>query len=74
MSNDVAPDGMIFVCMACGKSSTTRYGFTGDDPGPYKSTADPGWDESCMMNASLITKRAYEEWRAYHPTTRAGSK
>lgn len=50
----MAPDGSVFVCSACGKVSTTRYGFTGSDPGPYTSTASPGWDASCAMHAVLI--------------------
>lgn len=45
--NTQAADGHLFVCCACGKTSTRRYGF--DEDG--KSTATPGWDESCMLNA-----------------------
>lgn len=45
--NEFAKDGHLFVCRACGKTSTTRYGFDADN----KSTASPGWDESCMLNA-----------------------
>ena len=41
-----APSGHIYVCGACGKTSTTRYGFDG--------TAMDGWDESCAMNAVLV--------------------
>ena len=48
MSYDTARDGHLFVCCACGKVSTTRYGF---DATTNKSTAAPGWDESCMLNA-----------------------
>lgn len=44
--NAKAADGNVFVCCACGKTATTAYGF--DDNG---STASPGWDESCAMNA-----------------------
>ena len=52
MSNETAKPGHIFVCCACGKTSTTRYGF--ETAGPFattKGTASPGWDESCMLNA-----------------------
>jgi hypothetical protein len=41
---DDAPDGAIFVCGACGKTSKSIYG---DD------TKFGGWDESCMLNAVL---------------------
>jgi hypothetical protein len=50
MPNQVAKEGHLFVCLACGKTSTTSYGF--DDTG--QSTASPGWDESCMLNAEEI--------------------
>jgi hypothetical protein len=52
MSNETARPGFLFVCCACGKASTTSYGF--ETVGPFatgKSTASPGWDESCMLNA-----------------------
>jgi len=38
----IAPEGQVFVCGACGKTSNDRYG----DP-------SSGWDESCMLNAVL---------------------
>jgi hypothetical protein len=50
--NVIADDDHLYVCCACGKTSTTAYGF--DDAGA--STASPGWDESCMMNAQLVLK------------------
>jgi hypothetical protein len=50
--NRIAPDDSLYVCCACGKTSTTEYGF--DETG--KSTASPGWDESCMLNANLFPK------------------
>ncbi len=46
MSNETAKPDHLFVCCACGKTSTTRYGFDATS-----STASPGWDESCMLNA-----------------------
>lgn len=48
MANETARDGHLFVCCACGRTSSTRYGFDENN----KSTATPGWDESCMLNAS----------------------
>jgi hypothetical protein len=56
MSNEAAADGNLFVCCACGKVSTTRYGFEQTAQGEYKSTASKGWDESCMLNASEFPK------------------
>ncbi len=44
-----APEGQVYVCGACGKTSPTRYGFDDAD----RNVADPGWDESCMLNAVL---------------------
>ena len=46
--NEVAPDGQIFVCVACGKWSKDRYG---------DQKIDRGWDVSCVMNSVLC----YEE-------------
>lgn len=40
--SDIAPEGSIWVCTACGKTSNDKYG----DPGS-------GWDVSCMMNSVL---------------------
>lgn len=50
MANEVAGDGEIFVCTACGKRSKDRYG---------DQAIDRGWDESCMLNAV----RCYETRR-----------
>ena len=55
--NETADDDHLFVCCACGKTSTTSYGF--DEAG--KSTASPGWDESCMMGAQKFPK-AWLKW------------
>ncbi len=50
--NKTAEPDHLFVCCACGKASTTAYGFEGGNGLlPMKSTASPGWDESCMLNA-----------------------
>jgi hypothetical protein len=42
-----APEGKIYVCCACGKTSKELYG------GP---TAMRFWDESCMLNAVLANE------------------
>lgn len=43
MANKVAPEGQIYVCNACGKTSKDLYG----------EDSDYGWDESCSMHAVL---------------------
>jgi hypothetical protein len=53
MSDRVAPEGHMFVCTACGKTSTTRYGIDGE--------RSRGWDESCMLNAVLCRPCTPEE-------------
>ena len=56
--NERADEDKVFVCMACGKTSTTRYGFIeGDKPGEYVSTASSGWDEACMLNCNEVEKK-----------------
>ncbi len=62
---DLAPDGQVWVCGACGKRSRTRYGFVSRTPtpdNPYTWTnflpdgsrvSAGGYDESCMMHAVL---------------------
>lgn len=44
MSDERAPKGKIFVCLACGKTSPTRYGLKNRN----------GWDASCMINCVLV--------------------
>lgn len=44
-----APDGQVWVCGACGKTSRTRYGWDHTQ----RSVASPGWDASCMTWAVL---------------------
>lgn len=46
MPNQEAPPGAIFVCHACGKVSSNRYGIDATE-------MSAGWDESCMLNAVL---------------------
>lgn len=48
-SNIIAPDGMVFVCHACGKRSKDLYG---------EQKIDRGWDESCMMNSVLCDEKS----------------
>lgn len=44
MTDTTAPEGLVWVCTACGKRNSTR-----TSPG----TISEGWDESCMMHAVL---------------------
>jgi len=45
MPNEIAPEGSIWVCHACGKTSQDHYGMEGKH--------SPGWDESCMLSSGL---------------------
>lgn len=60
----MAPDGQIWVCGACGKTSKDRYG----DPGK-------NWDEACMLNSVLchVEPERIEgepfKWRAVEEAT-----
>jgi len=49
MPNEFAPEGQIFVCMACGKVSKDRFGTTEGNGG-----VSVAWDVSCMLHARLI--------------------
>jgi hypothetical protein len=49
MANEVAADGLIWVCAACGKRSRDLYG---------DQRIDHGWDESCMLNAVLCVEES----------------
>lgn len=42
--NQVAAQGQVFVCGACGKQSKDKYG---------EQMIGRGWDVSCMLNAVL---------------------
>jgi len=44
MPNEVAPEGQVYVCTACGKRSKDRYG---------DQKIDQGWDVSCSICALL---------------------
>jgi hypothetical protein len=46
MPEPIAPEGKIYVCCACGKTSRGLYGTDGHR----------NWDESCMMNAVLANE------------------
>lgn len=37
----IAPEGQIWVCLACGKKTKNRFG------------SDGGWDASCVLNSRL---------------------
>lgn len=52
-----APEGQVWVCGACGKTSRTRYGFDATNV----RVASPGWDESCMLNAVLCYERTTQD-------------
>jgi hypothetical protein len=53
MANTKAPEGQIWVCCACGKTSEWKYGFDNNNKDCVKSH---GWDESCMLNSVLCYK------------------
>lgn len=44
MPNEIAPQGAVFVCGACGKRSRDKYG---------TAAIDKMWDSSCMLHAVL---------------------
>lgn len=44
----IAPIDAIWICSACGKTHTDRYGIDGE--------GSHGWDESCMMHAVLCKR------------------
>ena len=43
--NEVAPEGQVWVCLACGKMSKDKYG---------NQQISRGWDASCMLNSELF--------------------
>ena len=59
---ELAPEGKVWVCTACGKRSLTRYGFIDNGvDGRGSNTladgsrvADRGWDVSCVTHAELV--------------------
>lgn len=44
----------IWICAACGKQARWRYGF--DDKNVNDPERSAGWDESCVMRATLCHK------------------
>lgn len=48
----LAPEGAVWVCGACGKTHTDRYGIEGKGA--------RGWDASCALNAILVHDKQYE--------------
>lgn len=42
VSERIAPDGKLWLCYACGKTTRDRYGESG------------GWDEACALNSGLV--------------------
>jgi len=61
MPNSFAPKGAIFVCGACGKTSSNLYG-----------DGSRGWDASCMLNAVLcdeVKRFASNGMLVYHAAT-----
>lgn len=61
---DLAPEGTVFVCGACGKCARSRYGC---DAAGVSTVIDPGWDSSCMWWAVLcheVSVRADGKWDA----------
>lgn len=64
-----APDGQVWVCAACGKTSPTKYGFDADE----KRVVTNGWDESCMLNSVLcFTEKKNDVWQAVPDTDTKG--
>jgi hypothetical protein len=49
-----APEGQVYLCMACGKRSKTEEGEN------YGTDTERGWDVSCMMNCVLLSEAAAE--------------
>lgn len=53
MDGRYAPEGKLWVCCACGKTSTDLYG-DHNNPVVERVEISPGWDESCILNARLF--------------------
>lgn len=47
----IAPDGKIYVCSVCRKTSVDRYGYSKKYP-----ETSWGWDVSCVLNSRLYDK------------------
>jgi hypothetical protein len=62
----LAPEGHIWVCLACGKTSKTRYGFDEKN----RTVSMRGWDASCVLNSRLIPEDKIVERNQYGRVTR----
>ena len=54
MSYHRAPEGQIYVCSACGKTSRSNWGWD-PETGKHDNISD-GWDSSCMTHAVLVSE------------------
>lgn len=54
--DQIAPEGFIYVCHACGKTSKDRYGYNKKYPGETSY----GWDASCYMYSKMYKKSQLE--------------
>ena len=57
--NEAAPEGQVYVCGACGKTSQSRSGFDHDG----NRTTSSRWDESCFLNA-VLCEAGGPPWKA----------
>jgi len=48
--NRIAPEGKVWVCCACGKTSKDSYGIK------FPKETSRGWDASCVLNCQLFNK------------------
>jgi len=49
MAEHLAPDGKIWKCLACGKTTKNKY------------ENENGWDEACVLNCVLIPESSLNE-------------
>jgi uncharacterized UBP type Zn finger protein len=49
----------VWLCLACGKTSRTKYGFDTDG----KNVCDHGWDVSCSMHSQLIKIEELKDYK-----------
>lgn len=49
--NPIAPEGYLWLCPHCGKTSKSVYGYEEEYPG----MTSYGWDASCALNAALAS-------------------
>lgn len=58
-----APEGTIWVCGACGKTSPTKSGYGAQ----WERLVRNGWDASCMLHAVLCRRLPDGTWEAVDP-------